>query len=146
MPLTDLQGRKKIELVQRFTELNVTVLISDVDTVWLRRPFEYVKRYPEADVLTSSDSLAETHPDDGLEDWRRAGAAYNIGIMLFSPRAAAFAAAWVAALEADEKVWDQAVFNGCMPHATPAAVFAAGAVGAAAAAAVDVASLPRGAL
>jgi Nucleotide-diphospho-sugar transferase len=99
--------------VQLFTAMNVTVVISDVDTVWLRRPFEYFKEYREADVLTSSDSLTWTHGDEGLEDAAKAGAAYNIGIMLFSPRAAAFAAAWVERIEADETVWDQNAFNWC---------------------------------
>jgi hypothetical protein len=65
-----VQGRKKIKLVQLFTEMNLTVIISDVDTVWMRNPFEYFKRYPEADVLTSSDYLSWTHEDEGLEDYQ----------------------------------------------------------------------------
>jgi arabinosyltransferase len=95
--------------------MNVTVIISDVDTVWLRNPFSFFKRYPEADILTSSDALTFTHEDEGLEDPRRAGAAYNIGIMLFAPRSAAFAREWVAVIEADDNVWDQNAFNECGP-------------------------------
>ena len=34
--------------------------MSDVDTVWMRNPVPFVLRYPEADILTSSDHLANT--------------------------------------------------------------------------------------
>lgn len=110
-----LQGRKKIKLVQLFTEMELTVIISDVDTVWMRNPFEYFKRYPEADILTSSDFLSFSHEDEGLEDARVAGSAYNIGIMMFSPNSAAFAKEWVDVIEADENIWDQNAFNECAP-------------------------------
>jgi hypothetical protein len=106
-----VQGRKKIKLVQLFTEMNVTVIISDVDTVWLRSPFEYFKRYPEADILTSSDHLTSTRSDEGLEDGRMAGSAYNIGIMMFSPHSRNFAKDWVDWIERDDDVWDQNAFN-----------------------------------
>ena len=109
-----VQGRKKIALVQLFTEMNLTVIISDVDTVWMRNPFPYFKAYPEADVLTSSDHLQFTVTDEGLEDWRKAGSAYNIGIMLFSPKSVEFARAWVEWIERDAKVWDQDAFNQCV--------------------------------
>jgi hypothetical protein len=46
-----------------------------------------------------------------------AGAAYNIGIMMFSPQSRAFAAEWVAAIEGDDTVWDQNAFNECVPRA-----------------------------
>jgi hypothetical protein len=36
------------------------ILVSDVDTVWMRDPRPFVLRYPEADILTSSDHLANT--------------------------------------------------------------------------------------
>jgi arabinosyltransferase len=108
-----LQGRKKIKLVQLFTEMNLTVLISDVDTVWMRNPFEYFKRYPEADILTSSDFLAWTYGDEGLEDAKVAQAAYNIGIMMFSPKSVDFAKQWVDMIEADGNLWDQNAFNQC---------------------------------
>jgi arabinosyltransferase len=111
-----MQGRKKIKLVQLFTEMNLTVIISDVDTVWMRNPFEYFKHYPEADILTSSDFLAWSHEDEGLEDARVAGSAYNIGIMMFSPKAADFAKEWVDVIEADDNIWDQNAFNECASH------------------------------
>ena len=104
--------------MQLFTEMNLTVLISDVDTVWLRNPFAYFKQYPEADILTSSDSLAWTHGDEGLEDPKKANAAFNIGIMMFSPKSQEFAKQWVDKIEADDKIWDQNAFNECAPLPT----------------------------
>ena len=35
-------------------------MVSDVDTVWMRDPLEYVERYPDADILASSDHLSTT--------------------------------------------------------------------------------------
>lgn len=110
-----MQGRKKIKLVQLFTEMGLTVIISDVDTVWMRNPFVYFKQYPDADILTSSDCLLNSHDNEGLEDPHKALAAFNIGIMMFSPRSKEFAKQWVERIEADEKVWDQNAFNECGP-------------------------------
>jgi hypothetical protein len=36
------------------------ILVSDVDTVWMRNPVPFVLRYPDADILTSSDHLSNT--------------------------------------------------------------------------------------
>ena len=36
------------------------MVISDVDVLWLRNPLPYFQRYPEADILTSSDNMAAT--------------------------------------------------------------------------------------
>lgn len=121
-----MQGRKKIKLVQLFTEMDLTVLISDVDTVWLRSPFEYMKRYPEADILTSSDHLAPTTPDGGLESGVLASSAYNIGIMMFSPRSREFARLWVEWIERDDDVWDQNAFNTCALSPAPSCGAGAG--------------------
>jgi hypothetical protein len=43
-----------------FLKLDVAVVISDVDVLWLRNPIPYFQRYPEADILTSSDNMAAT--------------------------------------------------------------------------------------
>jgi len=51
------QGREKINLVYLFTKMGFSILVSDVDTVWMRNPLPYMAQYPEADVLTSSDHL-----------------------------------------------------------------------------------------
>ena len=34
-------------------------------------PLPYLARYPEADVLTSSDSVVPTVTDDSLDNWQR---------------------------------------------------------------------------
>lgn len=108
-------GREKISLIQTFTTFGVSVLISDVDTVWIRDPTEYMERYPEADVLTSSDHLAASSKDGSLEAPQdAANSAANIGIMLFRPSAKPLAAEWVAMLEKDDKIWDQNAFNELM--------------------------------
>jgi hypothetical protein len=52
-----VQGREKINLVYLFTKMGFSILVSDVDTVWMRNPLPYMAQYPEADVLTSSDHL-----------------------------------------------------------------------------------------
>lgn len=104
-------GRKKIELIHLFTEMGFDILVSDVDTVWLRNPLPYMAKYPHADVLTSSDHLANTAEGEGLEDPRKAHSAANIGIMLLRHTAKELAKEWVDVLERDDKVWDQNVFN-----------------------------------
>ena len=40
-----------------FTKMGYTILVSDVDTVWMQNPLPYMANYMEADVLTSSDHL-----------------------------------------------------------------------------------------
>ena len=55
--MTWLQGREKIGLVLTFTDMGFDVVVSDVDTVWLKDPIPYLAKYPEADILVSSDSL-----------------------------------------------------------------------------------------
>jgi hypothetical protein len=90
-PTFHKMGREKINLLHSFTKMGFDVLISDVDTVWLRNPLPYMKQYPDADILTSSDHLSNTVTDEGLELWPQAASAANIGIMLFRPRANALA-------------------------------------------------------
>jgi hypothetical protein len=71
----------------------------------------YMARYPAADILTSSDHLANTVQDDGLEDPNRAQSPANIGIMLLRHTAKRLAKEWVEVLEKDDKIWDQNAFN-----------------------------------
>lgn len=111
-------GREKISLLQTFTKWGYEVLISDVDTVWMKNPLPYVAEYPTADILVSSDHLGATVDDGGLEKYPNAGSAANIGIMLFRPKAAEFVDKWVAALEKDENYWDQNAFNDLFRIAT----------------------------
>lgn len=104
-------GREKIKLIRVFLELGVYVIISDVDVLWLRNPIPYFKQFPEADVLTSSDHLSNTVPDEALEKWLMAGSAANIGIMLFRNKSMEFVNKWIDIIEKDDNVWDQNAFN-----------------------------------
>ena len=107
-------GREKIDLIKKFTHMGFDLLLSDVDTVWLRDPVPYIIKYPDADVLTSSDHLADTTQDGGLEDSRAAGSAANIGIMFFRSSTKTLAYEWVDRLQKDDKLWDQNAFNDLM--------------------------------
>lgn len=106
-------GREKIKLIYMFASLGYTSVISDVDTVWLRDPFVFFDRFPEADILTSSDHLHPTHErDDMPEDPFQAGhSAMNIGIMYMKPSTAALAKEWNEMLDRDDNIWDQNAFN-----------------------------------
>lgn len=104
-------GRKKIELIWLFTKMGFDILVSDVDTVWMKNPMPYMAKFPTADILTSSDHLANTATDGGLEDPNVAHSPANIGIMLLRHTAKDLAKEWVQVLEKDDKVWDQNAFN-----------------------------------
>ncbi|GIL83523.1 hypothetical protein Vretimale_10343 [Volvox reticuliferus] len=105
-----LMGRFKIKLIRDVLALDVTVVVSDIDTAWLKNPIPYFHRYPEADILTSTDQLSPTVKDDSLEQFPHAGSAFNIGIMLFRPKSKEFVDEWVKALD-DPRMWDQTAFN-----------------------------------
>lgn len=108
-------GREKISLLQQFTRWGLDVIVSDVDTVWLRNPLPYMAKYPDADVLISSDHLLDTTGgDEGLEHYPDAGSPANIGVMLFRPRAAGFVDQWMRELLEDDQYWDQNAFNDLM--------------------------------
>ncbi|KAF7809527.1 arabinosyltransferase XEG113-like [Senna tora] len=78
-----------------------------------QNPLPYIARYPDADVLTSSDQVIPTVVDDSLEIWQEVNAAYNIGIFHWRPTESAkkLAKEWKEMLLADEKIWDQNGFN-----------------------------------
>ncbi|GJP56702.1 hypothetical protein CLOM_g15757 [Closterium sp. NIES-68] len=115
-PVFHAMGREKVTLINVFLSLGVQLLICDTDTVWLRNPLPYMARYPQADVLTSSDHLTRSVEDESLEHWDRAQGAYNIGILHFRPTdpAKRFARAWAEQLAGDSKIWDQNGFNDLM--------------------------------
>ncbi|KXZ45924.1 hypothetical protein GPECTOR_49g508 [Gonium pectorale] len=104
-------GREKIRLISIFLNLDVNVVIADVDVLWLRNPLPYFERYPEADILTSSDNMWATVEDESLERWPEAASAANIGIMMFRKKSLDFVTKWIEIIEADDKVWDQNAFN-----------------------------------
>ena len=109
-------GRRKAALTAAVTAFGFDVLVSDVDTAWLSNPFPYLSRFPDADALVSSDTLAPSLPpgDDRLEAWPTAGAAFNIGVLFVRATRGgrSLAAAWHDTLAASPPgAWDQAVFN-----------------------------------
>jgi hypothetical protein len=50
--------RSKISLIKQFMEFqSFTLVISDIDTAWMRNPIPFFSRFPEADILTSSGKV-----------------------------------------------------------------------------------------
>ncbi|KAG6391395.1 hypothetical protein SASPL_149149 [Salvia splendens] len=112
-PTFHKMGREKVILIDSFLPFGFELLMCDTDMVWLKNPLPYLARFPEADVLTSTDQLAPTVVDDRLDDWKLAGADYNIGIFHWRPTPSSkkLAKEWKEMLLADEKIWDQQGFN-----------------------------------
>ena len=95
-------GSNKPLIVLRLLERHAfdTVIISDVDTAWLRDPGEFVLRHPTADVLISTDCLS--HWLEAQHDPQAAhhtyfhrcghlpgatyGRAFNTGVIIFRNR------------------------------------------------------------
>ena len=118
-------GRDKIRLIRDFAHAGVDVLISDIDVAWLRDPIPLFRRYPQADILVSTDQLRSEilvdpakqtphlSPDgEGLE-FHPCHAAMNIGIMWFrgTEGSRAITEDWVRRIEANDELWDQNAFN-----------------------------------
>ncbi|KAI5327121.1 hypothetical protein L3X38_026517 [Prunus dulcis] len=112
-PTFHKMGREKVILIDSILPYGYELLMCDTDMVWLKDLLPYLARYPEADVLTSSDQVVPTVTDDRLDIWQQVGAAYNIGIFHWRPTDAAkrLAKEWKDMLLADEKIWDQNGFN-----------------------------------
>lgn len=72
-PVFHKMGRERLYLVDTLLSFDVELLMCDTDMVFLRNPLEYVSRYPQADVLTSSDQLVHTVGDEALERWQEGG-------------------------------------------------------------------------
>ncbi|KAM6592306.1 hypothetical protein CsatA_000009 [Cannabis sativa] len=112
-PTFHKMGREKVILIDSILPYGFELLMCDTDMVWLKNPLPYLARYPEADVLTSSDQVVPTVVDDSLDRWQQVGAAYNIGIFHWRPTDSSkkLAAEWKEMLLADDKIWDQNGFN-----------------------------------
>ncbi|MQL70831.1 hypothetical protein Taro_003114 [Colocasia esculenta] len=106
-------GREKVFLLNALLPFGYELLVCDTDMVWLKNPLPYIARFPEADILTSSDQLIPTVTDDSLETWDLVSGAFNIGIFHWRPTdpAKRLAKAWKDLLLSDEKIWDQNGFN-----------------------------------
>ncbi|MBA0773224.1 hypothetical protein Gotri_008518 [Gossypium trilobum] len=112
-PIFHKMGRQKVLLINAILPFGFELLMCDTDMVWLKNPLPYLARYPDADILTSSDQVVPTVVDDRLADWKQVGAAYNIGIFHWrpTPPAKKLAKEWIDMLLADDKIWDQNGFN-----------------------------------
>ncbi|CAH2040806.1 unnamed protein product [Thlaspi arvense] len=112
-------GREKIILLDTILAFGYELLMCDTDVVWLKNPLPYLLRFPEADVLTSTDQLVPTVTDDRLENWQQGedfGASSNIGIFFWRATDSAknFTEEWKDMLIANDKLWDQTAFNQLM--------------------------------
>ncbi|OMO93683.1 Reticulon [Corchorus olitorius] len=112
-PTFHKMGREKVLLINAILPFGYELLMCDTDMVWLKNPLPYLARYPDADLLTSSDQVTPTVVDDSLADWKQVGASYNIGIFHWRPTEPAIKLAkeWKDMLLADDKIWDQNGFN-----------------------------------
>lgn len=112
-PTFHKMGREKVILIDSILPFGYELLMCDTDMVWLKNPLPYLARYPEADVLTSSDQVIPTVVDDSLEIWQEVSGAYNIGIFHWRPTESAkkLAKQWKEMLLADDQIWDQNGFN-----------------------------------
>ncbi|XP_065029426.1 arabinosyltransferase XEG113-like [Musa acuminata AAA Group] len=111
-------GREKVLLINALLLFGYELLMCDTDMVWLKNPLPYFARFPEADLLTSTDHLRPTTTDDSLEVWHNVTTAYNIGMFHWRPTDSAkrLAKEWKDLLLGDEEKWDQAVFNDLVRH------------------------------
>jgi hypothetical protein len=78
-PLFNQMGRHKGVLMRSALAMGFTIVLCDVDTVWLRDPLPFFARYPAAELLITSDHLRPSlrnhsapapyaYEDGGLED------------------------------------------------------------------------------
>ena len=102
-------GLHKVQLVLDLAKLGVDALTVDADAFILRDAWQYIRRYPRADVLMSSDLLRATrgYNHTGLEDGSGFGADYNIGYIFIRHTAVEFVQKWRDACYASPDAWDQ---------------------------------------
>ncbi|CAN6316703.1 unnamed protein product [Urochloa humidicola] len=112
-PTFHKMGREKVLLINALLPFGYELLMCDTDMVWLKNPLPYLARYPDADLLTSSDQVIPTVTDDSLENWREVTGAFNIGIFHWRPTEPAkmLAKEWKDLVLSDDKLWDQNAFN-----------------------------------
>uniref|UniRef100_A0A804M059 Nucleotide-diphospho-sugar transferase domain-containing protein n=1 Tax=Zea mays TaxID=4577 RepID=A0A804M059_MAIZE len=112
-PTFHKMGREKVLLINALLPFGYELLMCDTDMVWLKNPLPYLARYPDADLLTSSDQVIPTVTDDSLENWREVTGAFNIGIFHWRPTEPAkrLAKDWKDLVISDDKLWDQNAFN-----------------------------------
>ncbi|XP_074283116.1 arabinosyltransferase XEG113-like [Silene latifolia] len=112
-PAFHKMGREKAILIDSILPFGYEVLMCDTDMVWLKNPLPYFGRFPEADILTSTDQVVPTVVDDRLDVWQQVTGALNVGIFHWRPTISSkkLAKEWKEMLLADDKIWDQNGFN-----------------------------------
>ena len=105
-------GLHKVQLVLDLAKLGVDALTVDADAFILREPWQYIRRFPRADVLMSSDLLRATrgYNHTGLEDASGFGADFNIGYIFIRSAALEFVQRWRDACFRSPNAWDQQLF------------------------------------
>jgi len=98
--------------VLQLAKLGVDALTVDADAFILRDAWQYIKRYPHADVLMSSDMLYATlgYNHTGLESQRGFGPDFNIGYIFIRHTAVDFVQSWRDACFRSPTAWDQHLF------------------------------------
>ncbi|KAG8461758.1 hypothetical protein KFE25_001376 [Diacronema lutheri] len=104
-------GVRKITLLIDLLELGVNTVLVDADTVLLRDPLPYLRQWPDADVLASTDHLTNSTDDLGLEDLEVAHSHWNVGFFFIKASAVPFARAWRELLVRKPHWWDQHAFG-----------------------------------
>eukprot|EP00966_Prymnesium_polylepis_P154632 3570813-Prymnesium_polylepis.1 len=105
-------GLHKVNLVLNLAKTGVDCLTVDADAFILRDPFPYIRRLPDAEVLTSSDHLVATngYKNDGLEGQSGFYSAFNIGYIWIKASSVEFVQKWRDACFRDPNAWDQVLF------------------------------------
>jgi hypothetical protein len=79
-PTFHKMGREKVILIDSILPFGFELLMCDTDMVWLKNPLPYLARYPDADILTSTDQVVPTVVDDSLDIWQQGGD-YSVNIL-----------------------------------------------------------------
>jgi len=105
-------GVRKITLLIDLLELGVNTILLDADTVLLHNPLPFLRRWPDADVLASTDHLTNSTATHGLERLDVAHSHWNVGFFyLKAATALPFAHAWRELLIRKPHWWDQHAFG-----------------------------------
>lgn len=103
----------KVKMFEDVLRLGYDVLLADIDAVFLRNPLPYLRCFPDADILVSSDHLHNSTTDGGLELSTSAGATMNVGILYVRARPGPvdMVANWSTQCSQNLNFWEQAIFN-----------------------------------
>ncbi len=106
-------GLRKCELILALLRAGADPIVTDADALITRDPTPYVLKYAsDADILVTSDTLASTERDGGLEDPRHASnAAWNIGYFYLKHTTLAALQHWQQKCADNPTLWDQNLFK-----------------------------------